>query len=282
MIIDALLDALLDTLKLLPFLFLTYLLIELIEHRAEDKTIALINRAGSWGPAIGSVLGAVPQCGFAAATSNLYAGGLITRGTLLAVFLSTSDEMLPILISSNVPAGFIIKLICYKLLCGMLVGFSVDAVERRFFPRREKRISELCEREGCGCHEGLLRSAIFHTVKIAGFLFVTTLAIGLLVAYFGEDRLALLLTNKPLVGELLAGLVGLIPNCAASVVITQLYLEGGMSAGAMIAGLLVGAGVGMLVLFRMNKNLKENLITLAILYLSGVLLGILAGLTGLF
>ena len=162
---NALLDATLDTLKILPFLFLAYLLIEVLEHHAEEKTVALIHRAGAWGPAIGGALGVIPQCGFSAATANLFADGLITRGTLIAVFLSTSDEMLPILISKNAPAPFILKVLTYKFAAGMLAGFLIDLLEKRFGSSFKKETHDICEQEGCRYEEGILRSAIVHTVK---------------------------------------------------------------------------------------------------------------------
>lgn len=280
---DAALDALLDTLKILPFLFLAYLLIEYLEQRAEDKTVSLIHRAGKWGPAIGSALGVIPQCGFSAATANLYTDGLITRGTLIAVFLSTSDEMLPILISKSAPVGLIFKILGYKFLAGMLAGFLIDVAERRFGKSSGKDLHDICEQEGCNAEGGILRSALFHTVKIASFLLLTTFLINLAVEIVGEEHFAGFILNKPLVGELLAGVVGLIPNCAASVIITELYLQGAMSAGAMLSGLLTGAGVGLLVLFRMNRRYRaENFATLGILYGSGVLLGLLASVLPIF
>ena len=280
---DAALDALLDTLKILPFLFLAYLLIEYLEQRAEDKTVSLIHRAGKWGPAIGSALGVIPQCGFSAATANLYTDGLITRGTLIAVFLSTSDEMLPILISKSAPAGLIFKILGYKFFAGMLAGFLIDVAERRFGKSSGKDLHDICEQEGCNAEGGILRSALFHTVKIASFLLLTTFLINLAVEIVGEEHFAGFILNKPLVGKLLAGVVGLIPNCAASVIITELYLQGAMSAGAMLSGLLTGAGVGLLVLFRMNRRYRaENFATLGILYGSGVLLGLLASVLPIF
>lgn len=275
---DILLDAVLDTLKLLPFLFIAYLAIELIEEKAEEKTIELVNRAGRLGPVIGGALGVIPQCGFSAATSNLYVGGIITRGTLIAVFLSTSDEMLPILISSSVPASFIIKVLAYKMAAGIIAGLIIDALEKRLGRANSRHIHDMCEREGCKCEDGVLKSAIIHTLKIAAFLFIVSLAVSIAINYIGEERISSFILNRPVSGELLAGLIGLIPNCAASVVITQLYLEGGMSVGAMLSGLLVGSGVGLLVLFRMDGKKKDCLITLGILYLSGVVFGLLANL----
>ncbi len=284
LLIDSLLDAVLDTLKILPFLFLAYLLIEFLESLSEDKTAALINRAGRWGPAIGSILGVIPQCGFSAATANLFAGGLITRGTLIAVFLSTSDEMLPIFISKSVPGGFIAKVLIYKLIVGMIAGFLIDLIEKRLHASPEKAVHDICEQEGCNCEEdGILKSAVFHTIKIALFLLLTTFLINIVVELVGEEHLSTFILNKPVIGELLAGIVGLIPNCAASVIITQLYLQGGMSASAMLSGLLTGAGVGLLVLFRMNRrNMKENLITLCLLYISGVVFGLAASFLPVF
>ena len=282
MFLDILLDTVIDCAKLLPFLLLAYLAIELIEDRAEEKTVAIIHSAGRWGPVIGAGLGVIPQCGFSAAVSNLYAGGLITRGTLLAVFLSTSDEMLPILISGGAPAGLIVKVLGYKLLAGMLIGVLTDMAEERLGKKRNKTLHDLCEQEGCRCEEGILRSALRHTGKIFVFIFVVTLVMNFAVELVGTDRLGSFILNRPVAGELLAGLIGLIPNCAASVVLTSLYLQGGVSAGAMVSGLLVGSGVGLLVLLRMNRSWRDNLVTVLILYTGGVLLGITAGALHLF
>ena len=280
MLWDVLLDTAIDAVKLLPFLFLAYLAIEWIEDRAEEKTVAIIRAHASWGPVLGAGLGVIPQCGFSAAVSNLYAGGLITRGTLLAVFLSTSDEMLPILISGGVPVAFILKVLAFKFAAGLLVGLLTDAVSRS--RGRNRTLHELCEREDCHCEDGILRSAVKHTLKIFAFLAVVTFAMNLAVELLGADRLGSFILNRPVVGELLAGLIGLIPNCAASVVLTSLYLQGGISAGAMVSGLLVGSGVGLLVLLRMDRDWKDDLITLGILYGSGVLLGTAAGFLNLF
>lgn len=282
MIADALLDTLVDSLKLLPFLFAAYLLIEFIEDRAEEKTVALINRAGHWGPVVGAGLGVIPQCGFSAAVANLYAGGLITRGTLLAVFLSTSDEMLPILISGGAPGAFIAKVLAFKAAAGVLAGAAADMGERWLGKGRRKTLHDLCEQEGCRCEEGILVSALRHTGKIFAFLFAVSLVMNLALGLLGPDRLGSFILNRPVAGELLAGLIGLIPNCAASVVLTTLYLQGAASAGALVSGLLVGSGVGLLVLLRMNRDWKDNLVTLGILYLSGVMFGVIAGALRIF
>ena len=277
--LDIILDVLIDSLKVLPFLFGAYLLIELLETVSEEKTVALVHKAGKWGPVIGGTLGVIPQCGFSAATANLYAGGIITRGTVLAVFLSTSDEMLPIFLSRSVPLPLILKVLGYKLLVGVIVGLAVDALEKH---EERERIHELCEQEGCNCEDGVLKSALRHTVKIFGFLLLVNFVLSLAVETVGTERLAGFILNKPVVGSLLSGLIGLIPNCAASVVITELYLQGGMSAGAMLSGLLVGSGVGILMLCRMNRNWKDNAKTVALLYAAGVLFGCIAELLPIF
>ncbi len=277
MFIDIISEALTDTLKTVPFLFLAYLLMEWLEHRAEEKSVETVGRAGGWAPVAGGLIGMVPQCGFSAAVSNLYASGIVTRGTLLAVFLSTSDEMLPILISRRAEAAFIFKVLGYKCAVGILVGLSVDLIGRRLSRESEKSIEAICEQEGCKCEDGVLKSALFHTLKITLFLFVTAVLVGLAVHLVGTENLEHFILNKPFLGEILAGLVGLIPNCAASVVLTDLFLKGGMSFGAMMSGLLTASGVGLLVLFRMNRKLRENLVTLLLLFVSGVVFGWLAG-----
>lgn len=274
MLMDILLDGFLDSLKLVPFLFLTYLTMEYLEHKTSTKTRAVVRRAGKLGPLAGSIAGVFPQCGFSAAASNLYAGGVITTGTLIAVFLSTSDEMLPIFISESVSVRAIAVVLGIKLVLGMITGFLVDFIFRfRPSPIRYKEIHSMCESEHCGCEEGIFPSALKHTVKIFLFVFLCSIVLGFLIELGGKSHLAQFLSGYPVLGPLLAGIVGLIPNCASSVVITQLFLGGLISFGTMMSGLLVGAGVGLLILFRTNKRWKENLSILCILYVSGVVWG---------
>ena len=220
------------------------------------------------------MLGVAPQCGFSAAASNLYAGRVITLGTLLAIYLSTSDEMLPVLISEKAPLGLIGKLLLAKATVGMLAGAAVDFLLRKRNVPAGGHIHDICEQEHCHCEKGIFRSAISHTAQIALFILLITFLLNLALHFAGEDALARLVLNRPVLGPLLAGLVGLIPNCAGSVVITQLYLEGVIGTGAVMAGLLSGSGVGLLVLFRVNHNKKENLTILGLLYGTGVLAGI--------
>lgn len=275
---DVILDTLLDSVKLIPFLFLTYLAMEYLEHKTAGKLQATIKKGGRLGPLFGGVLGAVPQCGFSAAASNLYAGRVITLGTLIAIYLSTSDEMLPILISEADTVGMsaIFKILALKAGIGILAGFVIDLLVR---PKKEEHdhIHEMCEHEHCHCGGGtsIVKSALVHTGRITLFLVLISFALNTVLFFLGEDVLKTLILNKPVIGELLAGLVGLIPNCASSVVLTQLYLEGAMSFAACMSGLLVGAGVGILVLFRANQDRKETVKIVLLLYGIGVAVGIL-------
>ena len=281
---EALSDALLDTLKIAAFLFLSYLLTELLEHRSGKKSENIIKNAGRIGPLIGGLIGALPQCGFSAAAAGLYAGGLLTRGTLIAVFLSTSDEMLPVMLSGMASGAVrpsqMFAVLSIKIVCAVIAGFAIDLIFKKRAP--EQHIGELCEHEGCSCGEhGIFISSLLHTAKVALFILLTTLAINLAVIYIGLDNIGAVLHSVPVVGELVAAAVGLIPNCASSVVITELYIGGAITASELLSGLFVGAGVGLLVLFRTNRNIKENLIITAMLYFSGVLFGLLVGATGL-
>lgn len=269
-----------DTLKLVPFLFMTYLVMEYIEHKTSDKVKEAIHKSGKWGPLFGSILGAVPQCGFSASAAGLYAGRVISLGTLIAIFLSTSDEMLPILISEAVDVRVILQILGVKILVGMIAGFLIDFVMHigKKFKEEPMKIHDMCEHGHCHCEKSIWKSAIKHTLQIVFFILVVNLLLNGVIEYVGEDSLANLFFTKPVIGELLAGLVGLIPNCASSVVITQLYLENVIGYGAMMSGLLVGSGVGVLVLFRANESFKENLKILALLYGIGVGCGIILGL----
>lgn len=281
-----LLHTLTDTLKVVPFLFLTYLLMEFLEHRAGGATERFLSRAGRVGPLLGGLLGLLPQCGFSAAAAGLYTGRVITTGTLIAVFLSTSDEMLPILISSGADVWLILRLLLSKLAVGVLAGCFVDGVtallrRRGIGGAREDAIEELCERENCACGDRFWLSALKHTAYITVFLLIFTLGINLAIEWIGEERIGALVLDRPVLGSLLAALVGLIPNCASSIALTSLYLEGVISVGAMLSGLLVNAGVGIAVLFRNNRPVRDSLRVLLILFAISVAAGILIDLTPL-
>lgn len=310
-VMDLLLDAFLDTLKLLPFLFLAYLLLEYLEHRAGDRMERFLGRAGRCGPLIGAGLGLVPQCGFSAAAAGLYSARLISVGTAVAVFLSTSDEMLPVMLGGRVPWYTVLAALAVKFAVALAVGFACDGVMRLFARRKEGKepqrqteeeanaasahahahdhdhehghrgydeIHDLCETEHCHCEKGIFVSALIHTAHIALFIFIVEAALGGLIAGVGEDRLVAFVSGHGALAYLTAGLVGLIPNCAASVVLTDLYVEGVLSFGTMMAGLLPGAGAGLLVLLRRRRPLRDVICLVALLYVVGVLFG--AGIDG--
>ena len=272
-----------DSIKLIPFLFLTYLLMEYIEHKTKEKTKETIKKSGKFGPFIGALLGIVPQCGFSVSATNLYAARVITLGTLIAVYLSTSDEMLPIFLSEGVAIDVIIKILVIKLVIGMIAGFLIDLVIRLKNKGKEdeEKIIDLCEKEHCHCEHGIVKSALKHTVNIFIFIFLITFVINLGIHFIGEETIASFMIDRPILGPIISGLIGLIPNCASSVIITQMYLENIISVGTMIAGLLVGAGVGLAVLFRTNKGIKENIRITVLLYAIGVISGIILEVIGI-
>ena len=344
LLIDIMFDAGKDTLSLVPFLLVTYLALETLEHVAGDRVNGAIKRAGAAGPVVGSLLGMVPQCGFSAMAATLYAGRVVTLGTLVAVFLSTSDEMLPLLLAEQVPVQTMAMLLASKALIALVTGFIVDAAIRGL--RRNARahaairrtvlgtaanpahvncahddhtggdiidevaeagvsadhIHELCERDHCGCdededeherhhdhshsHEGapvlsIIRSAISHTVQVSVFIFLVTLILVAVLETFGESAIEQFLRGNETLAVLGSALVGLIPNCSASVVITQLYLEGALQLAPMLAGTLISAGVGYLVLFRTNRSARENAVFLVMMYVIGAGWGLILSAFGL-
>ncbi len=278
--LDTLSDTVFDTLKLIPFLFLTYLLMEFIEHKTSEKAEETIKKAGKFGPVLGGILGIVPQCGFSASAAGLYSGGLISLGSLVAIFLSTSDEMLPVFISNQVEPRVIGRILLVKALTAVVIGLIIDFVLN--FLQKEKKeveIHSICEHDHCHCENGIFKSALHHTVSITLFLFLISLVINIIIFFIGEESIGKLFLDVPVLGCAVSALVGLIPNCAASVVITELYLSRVISTAAMLSGLLTGCGIGILVLFRTNKNIKENLGITLLMYLLGVAAGIIFELT---
>lgn len=302
------LDVILDTLKdfgiVLPFLFLSYLFMEWLESRAGAGSRRLIAGSGRYAPIFGGLLGAIPQCGFSAAAAGLYAGRVLSLGTLYAVFLSTSDEMLPILISERAAPLLILKILLVKVVCGILFGILTDLVLSFFRKKRgepptvgdgDPDVPPSDNRSGeptacpCGCADcsgkrgwkTILLSSLLHTAKIALYLFVTVFVLNTVVFFVGEERLSDLLSSVPVLPQAAAALVGLIPNCAASVVVTELFLKGAISAGSMLAGLLSGAGIGTLILYRSNRPIRRNVAIVAVLWAMGFAVGLLFDLTGL-
>ena len=278
-ILEVLQDTAIDTIKLLPFLFITYLIMEYIEHKTSNKVKDVIKKSGKFGPLLGAIVGVFPQCGFSVSATNLYAGRVITLGTLISVYLATSDEMLPILLTEAVPAGTIFTILGIKLVLGIVAGFIIDFVIRMFrkekVEEQEEKIEEICEHEHCHCEEGIVTSAIKHTLNITIFIFFITLVLNGIIAYIGEDTIAHFISQNVILGPIVAGLIGLIPNCASSVILTELFISNVISMPVLISGVAVNAGVGLLVLFKTNKNVKENIKIVGILYLIGVLAGII-------
>lgn len=283
--IEVLLDTIKDSLKLLPFLFLTFLLMEYLEHKMSDKTKKIVKNAGKSGPLYGALLGAFPQCGFSAAASSLYCARIITLGTLISIYLSTSDEMLPILISEKLGIIPILKILGIKVLIGIIAGFVIDFIYGKISNKKEnieEEIGHFCEEDKCNCEKnGILKSSIKHTLNILLFIFIVSLILNLAIYIVGEENLSKLILNKPIIGQVITGIFGLVPNCASSVIITQLYLKQIINLGAMMSGLLVGAGVGILILFKENKSKKESLKIIGLLYLIGVISGIIIELIGI-
>lgn len=270
----------LDSLKIVPFLFLTYLLMEWAEHRAQSISEKAVSRAGRAGPLFGALAGLFPQCGFSAAAAGLYSGGLISVGTLLAVFLSTSDEMIAVLFSGGIPVKNILIILAVKFVIAAVAGVATDILWKKSHCHDE--FEHHCHEEGCHCEDnGIFLSALFHTVKIFLFIFIVSLAVHSVVEAIGEEALGRLFSGIPVLSNLIASLIGLIPNCAASVVLAQLYVEGVISAGAMISGLLTGAGAGLLVLLRINRHRSDNIKFVIILFAVGVIGGLFADALGL-
>lgn len=273
--LDVILDTLIDGAKLIPFLFIAFLIIEIVEHKLTTKSKKIISKSGKLGPVIGSALGIVPQCGFSVMATNLYVTRIISIGTLISIYLSTSDEMLPILISQNVEIAVIAKLLGIKFLIGMFYGIIIDFIFRKK-EKNEELDCSICADEHCHCGKGgIIKSSIKHTINTVLFIMIISFIINVILEFVGEDFLSKIFFKNSIFGPFIASLIGLIPNCGASVMITELYLNNALSLGATIGGLLTGSGVAVLVLFKTNKNLKENLAILGTLYGLGAITGVI-------
>lgn len=302
-ILHLFLHTLKDCLQALPFILVAFLILEFIEHHAGSKLQSVLLKSNKTGPFFGSLLGCVPQCGFSVLCSNLYAGGLITTGTLLAVYLSTSDEALILLFAHPEHYKNILWLLLFKVIVAIAAGYFFDFIFRLKSMHNPGKISDLCAQDHCGCegeeeedeheehahhdhaheqnnccrhhHHGIFVPALIHTVKIWGFLFLFTFLLNLAVELIGSERLSHILLSNSILQPFLTALFGFIPNCAASVLLTDLYLEGALSFGSLFAGLCTSAGAGLLVLFRESRHPKENLQILGMLYVSAIVPGCL-------
>lgn len=271
--LDCLIDGLLDVIKILPYLLITFTILEIIEHRLDNEKILSKNK--KFGPIIGGLLGSLPQCGFSAMASSLFSNKVITLGTLIAIFLSTSDEMLPIMLSEKVKVLSLLKIVGLKVLIGIIIGLIIDLIYKSK-NNKTNSIENLCDKDNCHCDkDGLILSSIKHTLKIGLFILIANILINLIIYYIGENKLSNLLLHKNIFTYFIASLIGLIPNCASSVIITKLYLSNLITLGTLFSGLLTGSGIGILLLFKYNKNIKENISILSIIYFIGVIIGIL-------
>lgn len=281
-------DALIDTLEVIPFLFITYLILEFMENRMSTKALARFEKAGPLGPIIGSALGALPQCGWSSAASTFYSGKVITIGTLFAVYLSTSDEMIPIFIAGGIPIETLLGIIGFKFVIGVIFGFVIDGFMKvcKLNPKERKEryeIHELCERDRCSCkhHDEkskskVLRPAIIHTFQVTIFIFIITLLLNIVIILVGGyDTFASLIDQNKYMSVIGTSLIGLIPNCASSVVITQLYVDGVLGIGALLSGLLDATGVALIVLFRNNRPMKENIIITITIFVISIVVGMI-------
>lgn len=276
---ECLIDCLVDTLKLLPYLLITFLVLELIEHKISNKNQKILSKNKKYGPIFGGLLGALPQCGFSSMAANLFSARVITMGTLIAIFLSTSDEMLPIMLSEKVDIMILLKIIVFKIAIGIVIGFIIDLLYRKSNDSKDIKIKDVCEHEHCNCEKhSIIVSSLIHTLKIGLFILIVNLFINIVIYKIGEDNLSNLLLHKNILSYFLSSLIGLIPNCAGSVIITELYLSKLISIGTLLAGLLTGSGLGILLLFKTNKNLKENISVAVIIYFVGVIIGIIVDL----
>ena len=276
---ESIVDGLMDTLKLLPYLFVAFFILELIEHKLTSKNEKLLVKNRKYGPVVGALLGALPQCGFSSMAANLYSSGVITIGTIIAVFLSTSDEMLPIMLSEHVDIFLIFKIIGFKVIIGIIVGILMDIIIKKRTMHVHEHIRDICNDEHCRCdRDGILVSSIKHTLRIGLFVLIANLLINLIIYKVGEDNLSNVLVNKNIFTYFIASLVGLIPNCASSVIITELYLSKVLTVGQLLSGLLPGSGLGILLLFKSNKDIKENITILSIIYFVGVVVGLIVDL----
>ena len=273
---DFILDCLFDTLKMFPFLFVAFLIIELIEHKLSDKTKDMIEKSGKFGPLIGGILGAFPQCGFSVLTTNLYITRIVTLGTLVAVYLSTSDEMIPVMLSNEVAVSKIIIIVLIKVIVGIIFGFIIDFI----FRYHKSHSYSICEDDTCDCENSIIKSTIIHTLKTGFFIFIAMFLVSLSVLLIDEYHITQFFVNHPILSPMISSLLGLIPSCAASILITQLYVGGIIPFGTLISGLLTASGVGMLLLIRSNEDTGESFFIIFIVFLIGTIVGLFFNVLG--
>lgn len=269
---EIILDTALDSIKILPFLFIAFLIIELFEHKLSHKTEKTIKKAGKLGPLIGSLLGAIPQCGFSVLATNLYITRIISLGTLISIYLSTSDEMIPILIAEKAPVNDILLIIIIKVIIGFICGFIIDLIIKKENPKKH---FDICENEHCDCEHGIILSAIKHTIKTLIFILIITFLLNIAFHYIGEENIKHIFDKPGIFTPFIAALIGLIPNCGSSIILTELYIENILPFSSALAGLLAGSGIALLILFKSNKNIQENIKIIGILYIISTISGMI-------
>ena len=275
--LDILIHTLKETLNVIPFLFIAFIIIEYIEHKLSKKNEKILKNAGKLGPLLGSLLGLIPQCGFSVVATNLYITRIISLGSLISIYLSTSDEMLLILIAEKAPISLILSILLFKLIIGMISGYIIDLLLRK--KKKENHIHELCEHDDCHCEEhGILKSSLIHTLKTSLFILISLFIVNFIFHNYGEAYLSKLLLKNPIISPFISSLIALIPSCGSSVILTEIYLLEHIGFGTLISGLLTNSGIAIMLLFKNNKNIKENLTILFTIYLIGVILGIIINL----
>lgn len=275
--LDIILDAVLDSIKLLPFLFITFLLLELIEHKISNKTKDKLIKTKKVGPLFGGVIGLLPQCGFSSMAAEFYIARIISLGTLISIFLSTSDEMLPLFISYNVGFKLITKTLFIKFLIGIIFGFIIDFVYRKTY---KENIKDICKHDKCKCEKSVIKSSLKHTLQVFIFILIINLLLSFALDKFYE-KLSLVFLKDTVFQVFITSLIGLIPNCSSSILLTELYLKDIINYGSLISGLLINSGIGILILFKYNKNIKENLNIVLLLYIISVIAGLFINLLGI-
>ena len=274
--IEIITETLIDSIKILPFLFISYLIIEFIEHKSSQKLQKSLSDSSKYSKIVGAALGIIPQCGFSAIAANLFSNRVITMGTLIAVFLATSDEAIPIMLTYPERTKDLIIILLIKFVIAILFGTIIDKIFKNKSNNTTKEMNEhihdTCK--NCDCEHGILKSSIYHTLNIFLFLVIISFAINLLIKYIGMDTFEKFILSGSIFQPFIASIIGLIPNCASSVLLTKLFIDGSISLGSIIAGLSTGAGVGSIILFKSNKNMKENFKILGLVYIIGVFCGI--------
>ncbi|MBO5852663.1 MAG: arsenic efflux protein [Clostridia bacterium] len=277
LILHSLKHPLIETIKMSPIIYLAYLFMEWLEHNGSDRLEGVLKNSKRFGPLWASLLGLLPQCGFSGAVAGMYATGTVSLGALLAVILATSDEMLPIMLGAGISVATIVLILLLKFLTGCIVGFTTDFILKKSGNSEEEHIHEFCEMEKCSCKDGIWISALKHSLKILVIIYVVSSLLHFAVELVPLDALTYIL-NFPVLSQIVASLIGLIPNCAVSITLTQLYIDSALGISPLLCGLLTNGGVGLLVLFRVNRNTKNNILITLTVFMSGLIFGSVAGL----